>query len=113
MKNPLEMRFHSGARKRTKQQHTSPCADCPWARKSIPGWLGEHTAEEWLLYAHGEAIIPCHCVTHQCAGAAIYRANVCKRVPEGGLKLPSDKNRVFSFNEFKAHHEAKLKEENK
>jgi len=36
-----------------------PCNDCPWRRKSCAGWLGPFGIK-------------------QCAGAAVYRANVCK-----------------------------------
>jgi hypothetical protein len=90
-----------------KTQHKSPCSDCPWARKSIPGWLGNMTADEWLQAAHGEALIDCHTISNQqCAGSAIYRANVCKSPRRADLlRLPADKIKVFSFGEFKAHHE--------
>lgn len=90
-----------------KKQHTSPCSDCPWARKALPGWLGNSTADEWLATVHGEALIECHTTDKQCAGAAIFRGNVCK-VPRDPniLTLPADRVKVFSWNkEFKDHHE--------
>jgi hypothetical protein len=42
----------------------------------------------------------------QCAGAAIYRSNVCKRVINKSLLiLPADKNSVFASRaEFLSHH---------
>jgi hypothetical protein len=41
----------------------------------------------------------------QCAGAATFRANVCKSVLPGNLELPPDKVKVFKWdNEFAAHH---------
>lgn len=88
-------------------QHTKPCGDCPWARAAAPGWLGGTSADEWIRAAHGEARIECHTMKGaQCAGAATYRANVCKRTrdPED-LVLPQDKARVFASRaEFLAHH---------
>lgn len=93
--------------KRTTTQHRKPCADCPWSRKALPGWLGSTTVEQWILDAHGETKIDCH--THlgmQCAGAAIYRGNVCKR-PRALtlLRLPADRELVFaSQQQFREHH---------
>ncbi len=90
-----------------KKQHTSPCSDCPFARKSLAGWLGNMTAEEWIAAVHGEALIDCHTISNQqCAGSAIYRANVCKSPRrEDCLRLPADRVKVFSWmTEFLAHH---------
>lgn len=89
-------------------QHVKPCGDCPWARRSLPGWLGSRTADEWLRSAHGEDEVCCHTILGpQCAGVAIYRRNVCKAPRDAGaLRLEADKVRVFaSPAEFKAHHE--------
>jgi hypothetical protein len=91
-----------------KRQHKTPCSDCPWARRALPGWLGNPTADEWLRSAHGESLIDCHTrIGMQCAGSAIYRANMAKvcRSPEI-LTLPPNKLIVFATPmEFKAHHE--------
>ena len=95
-----------------KGQHETPCSDCPWARESLAGWLGPYTADEWLQLAHGETTIECHTLTGaQCAGSAVYRANVLKnpRHPEI-LTLPADKEKVFANPiEFKKHHDWKGK----
>jgi hypothetical protein len=68
------------------------------------------TADTWLRAAHGEERVECHTLTGaQCAGAAIYRANVCK-VPrdESLLKLKTDRAVVFAGpHQFKEHHEEK------
>lgn len=89
-----------------KKQHTTPCSDCPWARKSLPGWLGPHTVDEWLAIGHSDTTVPCHVIDNQqCAGIAIYRANVVKRCDPPNLKLPRDEVKVFGFHEFRAHHE--------
>lgn len=90
-------------------QHRKPCTDCPWARSSINGWLGGMTSAEWLAAAHGEERIDCHVFDGaECAGAAIYRANVCKRVRDRTqLTLDPDEARVFRTpGEFAAHHAA-------
>lgn len=94
-----------------KCQHTSPCSDCPWARTALPGWLGTMTEEEWLQTAHGDGVIECHVFAGaQCAGAAIYRANVFKRPrQEEALTLPADREKVFrSPTEFVEHHNKPL-----
>jgi hypothetical protein len=93
-----------------KCQHKTPCSDCPWARDSLKGWLGTMTPEEWLAAAHSETSIECHTLLGaQCAGSAIYRANVCKtpRYPEI-LQLPKDPDKVFtSPMQFHEHHTIK------
>jgi hypothetical protein len=96
-----------GQRVPSRVQHTSPCPDCPWARTSFPGWLGPSDATEWLQHAHADHHILCHSYAGpQCAGAAIYRRNVCKRVDVPLLTLPADKELVFAApGEFRFHHE--------
>lgn len=98
----------------TKKQHTSPCSDCPWRRDSLPGWLGEMSADEWWALAHGEGQADCHTQVQAngegwaCAGLAIYRANVCKAPRDpNAFRLPADRVKVFGFGEFKKHHEGK------
>jgi hypothetical protein len=90
-----------------KAQHKKACSDCPWARTALPGWLGGATAEQWVACAHSDEKIECHTLTGaECAGAAIYRANVAKslRDPQA-FRLPADPVKVFaSPAEFKAHH---------
>ena len=90
-----------------KCQHTSPCSDCPWARTALNGWLGGLTSKEWVQIAHSDSQIECHTlIGAQCAGAAIYRANVVKksRFPEV-LQLPRDTQNVFATPmEFIEHH---------
>ena len=96
-----------------KKQHISPCSDCPWARKSLPGWLGPHTTWEWLNIAHGDGRMECHTRTimgepAQCAGASIFRANICKLTRGPNLRLPADKVKVFAWDdEFATHHEGR------
>lgn len=94
-----------------KTQHKSPCSDCPFARASLRGWLGSSTMGEWIAAVHGEALIECHTTDKQCAGAAIYRANVCKLPRDLDLlRLPADKVTVFANpKEFRSHHEKENK----
>jgi hypothetical protein len=86
-----------------KVQHTQPCHDCPMRRKSIPGWLGGSTPEEYRNLAHSDALVDCHAIRNtQCAGMAIYRRNVVKRAL---FVLPADHEAVFSTPmEFVAWH---------
>lgn len=89
-------------------QHRKPCADCPWTRTALSGWLGAQSATQWLAVAHGEAQVECHtALGAQCAGLAIYRANTGKRPRDPDvLQLPKDTRRVFATaQEFRAHHE--------
>lgn len=89
------------------RQHTRPCSDCPWARASLNGWLGGATIEEWLADAHRDVVIDCHTLDGaQCAGSAIYRRNVCKKlIDKSILVLPTDKVAVFATPmEFAEHH---------
>lgn len=87
-------------------QHKQPCPDCPWARDSLPGWLGGESVEYWRSLGHSDHVVDCHTIKdRQCAGISIYRHNVCKRVEPPNLKLPGDTTKVFaSPMEFEAHH---------
>ena len=104
----------------TAKQHKKPCSDCPWARVAVRGWLGNNTAEEWVSIAHGDAPILCHTrvapidsgFVIQCAGAAIYRVNVCKSLRGGfwplntpPLEVKADRDKVFAHTaEFLSYH---------
>jgi hypothetical protein len=103
------------------KQHTRPCGDCPWRRSSLAGWLGGASPEDWVGAAHGDAAIACHTRRFKdggfihCAGAAIYRANVSKKVRPDALRalcilpleLAKDVVKVFTTPlEFLAHHKS-------
>lgn len=93
---------------KAKVQHGDPCSDCPLRRNSLNGWLGDTgTPEEWAAALHSDSPMNCHVLKGaQCAGAAIYRGNVCKSPRDKTiLVLPSDRKTVFSGpGEFVAHH---------
>lgn len=93
----------------TTGQHKQACSDCPWSRASLPGWLGGNSAQEWIGFAHTETYIPCHVLDGaECAGAAVYRANVSKLPRPGLLRLPADRKAVFATPvEFLEHHKMK------
>jgi len=93
----------------TPAQHRRPCSDCPFRRDSLAGWLGGSTPGEYAAAAHADGRIFCHALTSwQCAGAAIYRANVAKRSRlKEALELPRDPVAVFGTRkEFLDHHES-------
>lgn len=90
-----------------KKQHKSPCSDCPFARTALKGWLGELTVSEWVNGIYGEMKVECHVFDGaQCAGAGIFRGNICKLPRDPGLlKLPADHKKVFSNGpQFAEHH---------
>jgi hypothetical protein len=97
---------------RTPEQHKRPCVDCPFGRISLQGWLGPYDTRGWLEVVHGEGRMECHTMkaaeeeAWQCAGGAIFRANVHKAPRDGALLvLPRDDRRVFGSNrEFWEHH---------
>ncbi len=103
----------SAEAKPAKRQHKKPCHDCPWRRTAMPGWLGGDTPAAWVAEAHSDNVIECHTrLGVQCAGAAIYRANVCKTSRDTSvLRLPSAHAVVFSSpTEFMLHHARTKKE---
>ncbi len=91
-----------------KVQHETPCSDCPMRRDSLNGWLGgTGSPEDWAAALHSDSRMDCHVLRGaQCAGAAVYRANVCKSPRDRTvLRLGSDRESVFSSpKEFIEHH---------
>jgi len=99
----------------------APCPDCPYSREVAPGALGGSSPLIYIGQAAGPFVLPCHkhcdfddpnwklkaINTPQCAGAAIFRANigVDKFMPDVIHKLPADRERVFATSaEFLAYH---------
>ena len=85
-----------------------PCNDCPWRKNATPGWLGPHSAKQWVRMAHGETPIACHETikfdgswegAKQCAGAASFRANVAKRPRDPAVALGPRREDVFETTE--------------
>lgn len=96
----------------SNRQHRTPCSDCPFRRDSLRGWLGGAPPDFYIDMAHGESTYPCHVIVNQqCAGMAVYRANV-RKDPRyiGALRLPADKAKCFATPlEFLEHHDTILK----
>lgn len=102
-----------------KKQHTTPCRECPFTRKSAPGWLGASEPGEFLALADSDLRTPCHSHVNyeaadweekaktapQCVGRSIFLANRCKLPAPGILKAKADRDNLFVRpHEFVAHH---------
>lgn len=101
----------------------TPCPQCAFTRSSIPGALGGSPPEVYIGQAYGPFYVPCHMQygeresmaqvkaeceqIHQCAGMAIFRANlgIDRHLPGALTKLPKDPALVFATEaEFLSHH---------
>jgi len=116
-----------------KPCQNTPCRGCPMRRMALPGYLGNDTPEHFSETVHSDEHMPCHLTVDytrgddwrdqllpgvlgsatECAGIAIYRANVNKRVRPfiaGPFRyelrtLRPNKRTVFANrDEFLAHH---------
>jgi hypothetical protein len=99
-------------------QPTKPCKECPFSREIQPGALGGSAPEVYIGQAHGSFWLPCHMHSEfddpnwksntakpECAGTAIYRANVYGKLDTSLLVLEPDREAVFATPaEFLAHH---------
>lgn len=95
-----------------------PCAECPFARATAPGQLGGSFPTVFIGQAYGPFMLSCHMDPAyaadrrspdllQCAGAAIFRANVgvAALMPKKLHALPADGKLVFATPaELLAHH---------
>ncbi len=97
-----------------------PCKDCPYSKTVKPGALGGSNPDVYVGQGHGPFYLPCHKTCNfddpnwktdfespqQCAGAAIYRANIGrdKIMPAMLHKLPKDDSVFGSPEELLAHH---------
>ena len=115
-----------------KSKQKKPCKGCPFRKEStLEGENpGGSPPEVYIGQAQGPFWLPCHmdenyadkqsdpgCV-NQCAGAAIFRANVKDklryRLPDELMFLEQDTDLVFaSFEEFYAHYKNVSKQEAK
>ena len=106
-----------------------PCGECPFSRACEPGGTGGSDPTVFVGQAYGPFWLPCHtdpdyntpmslaektATVSQCAGAAIFRANVGAdaRMPDGVHRLPADTSLVFATPaELIAHHNRSTLEE--
>lgn len=108
-----------------KSDFVQPCNECPFRRKSAPGWLGPWEPEQ-LLAALDYEPFPCHQTIQDvglsfedenlqsCAGAAIFFNNSIKMSRQRGMaehqkllkEIPDEvKQSVFTRpHEFIEHH---------
>jgi hypothetical protein len=103
-----------------------PCAECPFRKTAMRGWLGPDTAQEVMAKAHGEGGYPCHmdmvgqpkypdgtvnCTNvEQCAGAILHANASCKSYRDPDLRAMQDRLKgsecpILGRLEFLAHHD--------
>lgn len=103
------------------------CKSCPFARASIPGWLGEYRDPQHFLAVHFklEELNPCHMTVdydnpnwdtdlesdsspvRACRGQQIFMRNTCKRPRGWSLDESVEPDHVAVFSstaEFTQHH---------
>ena len=106
-------------------QHRKPCSQCPYRRRSAPGWLGAATPQQFLASTLGEEHMPCHAAVDyddpawresqypqapMCAGSLVFMANTSKLPRDPSLaaavrQVDADHDTVFSRpDEFLDHH---------
>ncbi len=107
----------------SKRDPKVPCKECAFRRDIEPGALGGSAPEVYIGQAYAPFAIPCHChcnfddpewkakagpgETPQCAGVAIFRANIgaIGHLPAVLTALDADETTVFANPvEFLAHH---------
>ncbi len=95
-----------------------PCTECPYSRKTEPGKLGGSMPAVFIGQALGPFLLSCHMdpdyeknnrspALLQCAGAAIFRANIgaAPLLPAALMKLETNIDLVFATPaEFLVHH---------
>ena len=106
------------------------CDDCPFRAKSLQGWLGPYTVDDFEKIIHSETGMICHTAIddmkvkgyeddeieeygQHCIGMFRYRNNVCKtsrdsviEAYQDSLKKVKDEPVIGAF-EFRKHHEDK------
>lgn len=102
-------------------KHVKPCKECPFRRKSTPGWCGGSEPEWYVESALADytsyGLAPCHTTATPenmlgnaaCAGALIFAANNCKdprdRDRSDAVGMVAQSDDVFrTRQEFIDHH---------
>ncbi len=102
---------------------SKPCNQCPFRRKSLPGYLGTASTSQFISSTMMDEPMPCHQTVdyedpnwkdqlrvegsaHYCAGAAVFFANICKETRDPFREvLPADHIAVLASPlEFIQHH---------
>lgn len=106
----------------TVQAVKEPCAQCPFRRAGMAGWLGESDPESFIETTMADYPMPCHQTIDYadpdwkehweagqngklCAGALSFFANIGKLSRERGRpRRPEDETVFSSAQEFCDHH---------
>lgn len=107
----------------SKRDPKVPCKECAFSRDVEPGALGGSEPEVYIGQAFAPFAIPCHChcnfsdpewkqkagpgETPQCAGVAIFRANIGAKGVLPAVLTPLEVNNDLVFSDpvqFLAHH---------
>jgi hypothetical protein len=105
-----------------KSLSDKPCNECPFRKKSLPGWLGQHTIDEIYEFKNSDENFTCHLTRetgkeHMCAGYVHFRNNHCQmskynvelRNLEKEFKSSEYKKDCLGFD-FREHHTKFLKD---
>ena len=112
------------------------CAECPFRKKSAPGWLGPWSVDEFEQIINSDSQFVCHDVINKmsddnvptsiiedvgqhCVGLLRYRNSLCRlsRDPEVAevqreLRSVQDEE-IIPAREFRTHHESIIKKRKK
>lgn len=97
----------------------TPCKECPFTKKSLPGYLGGFTIEATLESVFSESSFKCHLTREvkdkkECAGRMLFVSKLGKVFRDEQLEKirkaiqnstsEETKNNILSYAEFKKHH---------
>lgn len=100
-----------------------PCNQCPFRKKSLPGWLGDASPEQFMATVMQDHEMPCHSTVDYsdprwrrslstkkvsyCKGSLIFFANICKLSRDRDRPTAEPSEDVFrSPQEFLNHHKS-------
>ena len=103
-----------------KNNLTKPCNECPFRKKSLPGWLGGETTESTLDFVRHEADFACHKTRHKpetemsrCRGFLMFTKKICT-IPKYNAELAAavkkidhkskQMDEILGITEFVPHH---------
>lgn len=104
-----------------KNNLTKPCAECPFRKDSIKGWLGGETAQSTFDMVRHEADFACHMTRHKkveemsrCRGFLLFSKKIskipkfnkelAKALEEIPFKEAIKETNILSLPEFIKHH---------
>ena len=67
-----------------------PCAECPYMKKSMPGYFGDNDPTEYQVAIHRDTVVACHTTSKYdvngvttpvvCRGHLLAQKKVCKQI---------------------------------